>query len=49
MERESLKGVEGSGREQTEREKQKGEKWELIEKRKQKKRAGASINFGTSR
>ena len=38
MEREFLKGVEGSGREQTER-----------AKRKQKKRAGVSINFGTSR
>ena len=33
MERESLKGVEGSGREQTERGTQKGEKWEVIEGR----------------
>ena len=38
MEREFLKRVEGSGREQTEREKQKGEKWELIEGRGSKRK-----------
>ena len=33
MEREFFEGLEGSGREQSERGKQKGEKWEVIEGR----------------